>query len=303
MSSSSRIAVAKNRLAFGELAPLQDASDDLPESSGVGGRTAGGPAQGGRVAGGPAESGRMAGGSGGPVTHRRPHDSAVEPWKPPSPPLHPAWRAALEAEACSASGFDLPSLWGDLVRGRLRIWEESFVLDRIVLLARVSDVGERLSDSDALMVVRILSGDQQKLVASEFGIASSTGSSRYLRALGRLELSRQHVPLTLVLAAQSASGVRPVPPARSGFFNHHQNAYVFVSVRSPDTARMTQLTAAEQAVARFILSGHSRLEIAGTRETSIHTVARQFHSIFEAMKVTGRFALIRRAVELRAFDE
>lgn len=279
MSSSSRIAVVKNALAFGESLSLHDVSDDVPESS-----------------------------SASSVPHCGPHDStrgqsAGKP--PPSPPLHPAWRAALEAEARSPSGFELPSLWRDLVRGRLRIWEESFVSDRIVLLARVSDVGERLSDSDASIVVRVLSGDQQKVVASELGIASSTGSSRYLRALERLDLSRRQVPLALVLAAQSTSDVRPVPPApaRGGFFNHQQNAYVFVSIRSPDTARMTQLTLAEQAVARSIISGHSRFEIARSRETSIHTVARQFHSIFEAMNVTGRFALIRRAVELRAFDE
>jgi DNA-binding CsgD family transcriptional regulator len=64
---------------------------------------------------------------------------------------------------------------------------------------------------------------------------------------------------------------------------------------------MTTLTHAEQDVARWIIEGCSRFEIARRRQTSVHTVARQFHAIFNAQRITGRFALVRSALELHCF--
>jgi DNA-binding NarL/FixJ family response regulator len=57
------------------------------------------------------------------------------------------------------------------------------------------------------------------------------------------------------------------------------------------------------AVERWMIEGLTRYEIADRRETSVYTVSRQFHSIYSAFRVTGRYALIRRAVELGCFHE
>jgi DNA-binding NarL/FixJ family response regulator len=154
---------------------------------------------------------------------------------------------------------------------------------------------------NASLLARILRGDGQKTIAYELGLAPSTVSGRYMRALGTLEVSPRRIPLALVLAAQSAAGIGPMPRASSGFFDHDETAFRIVSVARPLTSRMTMLTPTEQEIAQWIIEGASRLEISRRRATSVHTVARQFHLIFRTMQVTGRFALIRRAIELQCF--
>jgi DNA-binding NarL/FixJ family response regulator len=217
-------------------------------------------------------------------------------------PHHPLWQAALAADQRSTSGCPLPHLWNDVLRGHLSAWWESVGADRILLVARLTPWGRGLCPEGALILSRILCGDQQKVVASELELAASTVSGRYVRALTKLEIvSPRKVPLALVLAAQSAAGIDPIASARSSVFGHHQSTCLVVSVPRPATTRMTALTMAEQDIAQWIIEGYSRSAIARRRTTSVHTVARQFHSIFAAMKVTGRFALIRRAVELHGF--
>jgi len=63
------------------------------------------------------------------------------------------------------------------------------------------------------------------------------------------------------------------------------------------------LTRGQQEVALWLIEGMTRYEIANLRRTSVHTVARQFHSIYNTLRVTGRYELIRRVVELDCFSE
>jgi DNA-binding CsgD family transcriptional regulator len=64
---------------------------------------------------------------------------------------------------------------------------------------------------------------------------------------------------------------------------------------------MVGLTPAEREIAQWIIEGCSRFYIAHRRRTSVHTVARQFNAINDALRTTGRYALIRSAVELGCF--
>jgi DNA-binding NarL/FixJ family response regulator len=65
---------------------------------------------------------------------------------------------------------------------------------------------------------------------------------------------------------------------------------------------MTTLTHAEQQVAQWLIEGECRTEIARRRATSVHTVARQFSSVFTALRIRGRYALIRCAAEQCCFS-
>jgi DNA-binding NarL/FixJ family response regulator len=65
---------------------------------------------------------------------------------------------------------------------------------------------------------------------------------------------------------------------------------------------MAQLTCAEQKVAEILIEGCARPEIALRRNASVHTIGRQIHCIFSSLEVTGRYGLIRRAVELGCFE-
>lgn len=212
------------------------------------------------------------------------------------------WQAAIEADETGAVECPLESIWHDHVQGRLHAWWESVGPDRIILVARVTGSGAAVGAEDADILARVFAGHQQKVVASDLGIAPSTVSGRYVRALDRLDLTAGAAPLPLVLAAQAALGVGRVPRARTAFFEAQGRVCMAVSVSRPNTTRMTNLTTAEQEVAAWLVEGCSRFEIARRRETSVHTVARQFHSIFAVQRVTGRFALVRSAVAVGCFE-
>jgi len=152
-------------------------------------------------------------------------------------------------------------------------------------------------------VASVLCGEARKVLASDLGIAISTATGRFLRGLAKLELADRNVPLPLVLAAQSRAGVARIPSAKAALFDYEGCRCAAVCVPRPATRQLTALTHGEQEVAQWLIEGLTRYEIAERRETSAYTVARQFHSIFAALRVTGRYALIRRAVELHCFHE
>ena len=211
------------------------------------------------------------------------------------------WEAAVEAEERGSVECPLEGVWDDHIHGRLRAWWESVGPDRVTLLARVASGSSHIGSEDADILSRVLSGQQQKLLASDLGIAPSTVSGRYVRAVDRLDLTPSTIPLPLVLAAQARVGVGRIPPARHAFFEAQGSVCMVISVPRPNMARMTNLTSAEQEVAGWLVEGCSRFEIARRRKTSVHTVARQFHSIFAVQRVTGRFALIRSSVASNCF--
>jgi DNA-binding CsgD family transcriptional regulator len=215
--------------------------------------------------------------------------------------LHPIWQVAVAAEERAAE-CRLEDIWQDHVGGRLRAWWESVGPDRVLLVSRMNTMNQvGLDAGDTNLVARILSGDQQKCVASDLGLAPSTVSGRFIRALDKLDLARTKVPLALILAAQVWVGVGGIPRARSAVFTSQGNVCIVVSVPRPVTSHMTNLTAAERVIAQWVIEGHARFDIARQRETSINTVSRQFHAINSTLHLTGRYALIRRALELQCF--
>ncbi|HXN32999.1 MAG TPA: helix-turn-helix domain-containing protein, partial [Polyangiaceae bacterium] len=174
---------------------------------------------------------------------------------------------------------------------------------RVYLVAQVIARPSGLSPEDASLVASVLCGEARKVLACDLGIAISTATGRFLRALAKLEIAERNVPLPLVLAAQSCAGVARIPSARAASFDYEGCCCVAVCVPRPATTQLTGLTRSEQEVAQWLIEGLTRYEIAERRATSAYTVARQFHSIFATLRVTGRYALIRRAVELHCFHE
>jgi DNA-binding CsgD family transcriptional regulator len=219
---------------------------------------------------------------------------------PPSAPHDPIWQAAVTAEARGVE-CRLDAIWQDHVGGRLRAWWESVGPDRVLMIARVVASEQGLAADEANLVARILSGDQQKCVAGELGLAPSTVSGRYIRALNKLDLTRNTVPLPLILAAQAGVGIAEIPTARSAVFTIGGQACMVVSVPRAVTSHLVDLTPAEREIAQWIIEGFSRFDIAHQRRTSVHTVARQHNAINDALRSTGRYALIRSAVELGCF--
>jgi DNA-binding NarL/FixJ family response regulator len=219
-----------------------------------------------------------------------------------APHVETLWRAAARADARSSPLSDLAGVWQDLMDGRLTVSGEGRSSRRRYVLVRTNvDARERrgaLSRIETSVLVRVLCGEQQKLVAVELEIACSTASKWYTHALAKLRLAEGPFPLPLVIAAQSwASGVVSSAGARSASFEHGGDHFTLFCVPNPRLASETRLTHAEQEVAELLIEGGSRWEIASHRCTSTQTVACQLRGIFSKLRLTGRHALIARAVD------
>jgi DNA-binding NarL/FixJ family response regulator len=228
------------------------------------------------------------------------------PKSPVATPTDRLWSAAMDADATGGTEGGRSNAWDDLVSGRMRIWYASTTAARCYLLARVTEPRERrgreLNASEGTIVARVLSGEQQKVLACELAIAPSTVSNRFVRALARIDLSARVASLPLVILAQATVGAVRTRHPRSASFEHQGNRCLVLSVPRPIASRMARLTCAEREVAGMFIEGCSRPEIALRRKASVNTIGRQIHSIFSSLEVTGRYGLIRRAVELGCFE-
>ncbi len=214
--------------------------------------------------------------------------------------------AALDADATAAPASDLASLWQDLMDRRLNLSSTgSDPWRNHVLLRTAAEPGTlpgALTRIETAVLVRVLCGEQQKVVASDLGIACSTASKWYTRALAKMNLRERPIPLPLVMAAQTwASGKKPAVSARSAAFEHEGAPYLVFSVPKPAVLDQGTLTPAECEVARLLAEGESRWDIATRRHTSAQTVACQIRGIFWKWRLTGRYALVRRAIDLGWF--
>jgi DNA-binding NarL/FixJ family response regulator len=197
----------------------------------------------------------------------------------------------------------LGDIWEEFARGALRVTGSYAVGDRLVLLAREGATAERapLTPTEARVITRVLCGEQQKGIAADLSIAPSTASHRFSAALRKLGVFDCPVPLPLIIAAEQASGVGAEFAAQCLRLDHEGHACTVVSVRRPDMRSVYALTRAEQEVACLFIEGRSRSDIAHARGTSTLTVAGQVHSIFATLRLSGRYALIRRAGEIGCF--
>jgi DNA-binding CsgD family transcriptional regulator len=225
----------------------------------------------------------------------------------PTPPARePFLEAALAAEREALPGADLASIWQSVLDRQLALCAEGDTTGHRYVVARVSRdpsiSSGTLSRIETAVLVRVLWGEQQKLVAAELGIACSTASKWYTMALSKTRLAGSPIPLPLIIAAQAwASGKNAPVLARAAVFDHADGQYLVLSVPKPVVSSQGTLTPAECEVARYLVQGESRWEIAARRETSAQTVACQIRGIFSKWRLTGRYALIRRAVELGWF--
>jgi DNA-binding NarL/FixJ family response regulator len=210
-------------------------------------------------------------------------------------------RRVARAGVRGAHAVSLSDVWHGFVHGGLRV-EASYASDGwIYLLARQSAEHTPLSALESSVVFPVLCGEQQKAVAVDLHIAPSTASHRYAGSLRKFGIRGAPVPLPLVLAAHHAAGIVGASAADVAQFEHDSSLWTVLVVRRPELRSMHQLTAAQREVASLFIEGHSRSAIARLRRTSATTAAGQIHSTFEALGVSGRYSLIRRAGEMGCF--
>jgi DNA-binding CsgD family transcriptional regulator len=213
-----------------------------------------------------------------------------------------ASQVGIEPRKPHSTGVDiLASVWEDIVSGHLRPLHEWTTRDSVHFFARIHTglAADALCPHEASLLRGILCGEPRKALAQEHGIASSTATGRYKRALAKIQLGGCAMPLVVVLAAQTHELSAQIPNVRARCVYHQ--GVVSISVPRPMTTTLTALTPAQQQVAQWLIEGGTRETIAKRRTRSVNTVSGQMHAVFHALRVTGRWALVRRARELGCF--
>jgi DNA-binding CsgD family transcriptional regulator len=144
---------------------------------------------------------------------------------------------------------------------------------------------------------RVLLGCAQKVVAIDLSMPLPSLSST-LRQLTqnmgfRCCVSRIPVAVPLLLHALRRRAFHDLRVSRSPGLEHE----IRVSVRHRYGVVARHLSSGERDVALRLLEGQSYLEIARQREVSVRTVANQLSSVFRKVGASGRFDLLRAAVE------
>ncbi len=214
-----------------------------------------------------------------------------------------AFRAALiHATAGEMEPADLRRFWQGFLDGRLYFHSCDATLSHHRLVARLAADEERsrvLTEIEGIVLSRVLAGEPQKVIAADLGIACSTTSKWFARALDKLRLSRANVPLPFVVTAQGWASAERAERARASqtVFAHQGVSYRLVLMPRPLIAPTVALTASEREIAQRLLDGDSRRGIAERRATSAQTVASQLGAIFAKLNVRGRYPLIRLALD------
>lgn len=225
---------------------------------------------------------------------------------PDPPPASELTEAALAAIDGAAPGVDLAAFWENILRGEMVVCGHGASPSGRYVFARAAGGAgpscRALNGQATAVLVRVLGGEQQKTVAFDLDIACSTASKWYKDALRNLRIEETPIPLPLVIAAQAwSSGGQPPVDARGARFKFAGDAYFVVVVPPPMVRDDGVLTQAERMVARLLVEGEPRQQIALRRDTSAQTVACQLRSIFSKYRLTGRYSLVARATQLGWF--
>jgi DNA-binding NarL/FixJ family response regulator len=210
-----------------------------------------------------------------------------------SPRAHPL----AESDPADESGLDLSAFWADLYDGVLSVLGAfATAKNSYVVATRAPRYARKpLTLRERTIVGRVLSGEQQKSIASDLNLAGSTVATYYMHALRTLGMTGRlrTVPLPLIVCAHVGAVALQAPRA-AALAPFASAAYAVVP--RPRTDGMHELTPAEREVARLVIEGTSKRRIGLARSTSIHTVTNQLHAIFTKLKLSGRFALTRFAL-------
>ena len=213
----------------------------------------------------------------------------------------PAWFFAARTDGLQPQAFDLSELWRGLCAGTWQFRDTFSSAERhFGVLERVS-VGKRnrVQNRNLEILTRVLLGQVPKAVAQDMRVAISTvatGLRECLRSMG-LPHRASSPPVLLMMAARAAERTDLAPTlGRLTRIGAQDERYWLVSVQRPDLELPVSLSAAEAAVVRQLVSGHTHAEISERRASSPRTVANQLASAFKKFGVSGRTAILQRLI-------
>jgi DNA-binding NarL/FixJ family response regulator len=212
----------------------------------------------------------------------------------PDRSLHPS---AVKADMTATTEVPLALLWRELTRGVSKIVDGFFHGDRCYLLvAKRAQPTPELEGKRLEILEAVLSGQRQKNIAIDRGLAPSTvalNSRLALEALGVSNRPSRAHPL-LMLAARAASLQLSTTAKCTSILSDHNRELRVISVLRPDLALSQVLPSAELSVIRNLVEGACYRDIARARGTSTRTIANQISMVFRRLRVSGRNELVQR---------
>lgn len=194
----------------------------------------------------------------------------------------------------------LGSVWSLLVSGRLAIAsiETTEHSQRLVLRAGRRNRG--LRSPSARLLLRVLLGEPQKVVAAEAdcSLSSVAGTaSRCLQAFG-LECATREAPIALIVLAHAHA--TPGLPYFVDCDLQWQPDAIFLTVPKPQLPAGAGLSGSQRDVLALLLEGMSHREIATKRGTSVRTVDALVATAYSKLGNSGRLQVIGQLLHRRS---
>jgi DNA-binding NarL/FixJ family response regulator len=207
---------------------------------------------------------------------------------------------AVQRDAEAGEAFELRILWERLRCGTWLFCDTFSTPERCYALLRSPSRPEPLNARKLGVLETLLLGTPAKVIAFERGrsLSSVTNSTQEcLRAMG-LGCTASHASVLLSMAAIALlRNELATQPGRLSQLRVGHEEFSVLSALRPDLQFPVELSLAEAAVVRSLISGNSYAQISGERARSPRTVANQLATAFRKLGVSGRRAAIERLIQ------
>ena len=142
-------------------------------------------------------------------------------------------------------------------------------------------------------------GELQKAVAIDLGLAPSSVATmlrQVTRGMG-LSCKFSRLPLAIPLLRHMISRPELVSVQLEPSPLDRAKPVLVIEMRRCDGVIAAKLSKSEYEVARLLLEGCTYRQMANRRATSMRTIANQVSSVFKKLGVSGRFEVLRSALE------
>jgi DNA-binding NarL/FixJ family response regulator len=193
----------------------------------------------------------------------------------------------------------LRCVWSGLISGRFSVVSTSTSSESVTL--RVQHRSVARAHSRAAQIFDAASrGELQKVVAIDLGVAPSSVAAmlrQVTRGMG-LSCKFSRLPLAIPLLRHMISRPELVSIRLEPRPHDRAQPVLVIEMRRCDDVIAAKLSKSEYEVARQLLEGRTYRQMASSRATSVRTIANQVSSVFKKLGVSGRFEVLRSALEI-----
>lgn len=193
----------------------------------------------------------------------------------------------------------LRSVWLGLISGRFSVLSTRTATEHVTLR-----IQHRAALRDHARAARIFDaasgGELQKAVAIDMGLAPSSVAAMLRQVTRGMGLSCKFSRLPLAIPLLRHMITRPELVALHLEESPHDKTkpVLVIEMRRCDDVIAAKLSKSEYEVARQLLEGCTYRQMASSRATSVRTIANQISSVFKKLGVSGRFEVLRSALEV-----